>query len=97
MGWHYSKQSCQQFKSFDVFVYLAFLIQPVYTSSQSSQSISLNNLGCPLSIVNVHRASPNVCILSSYLSPPTRLPPIEDSQTLARAIVSLYYLITQPI
>ena len=71
---------------------LAFLIQPVHSSSESSQSISLDDSGNPLSIVNVLRASPNFYNLSGYLSPPRRLPPIAGLQMLARAIVSLYYL-----
>ena len=53
--------------------------------------MSLGDSGKPLSNVNAHRASPNFCNLSGYLSPLTRLPLIAGSQTLARAIVSLYY------
>ena len=75
-----------------VLVRLVFLIQPVYSSGERSQSISLDDSGIPLSIVNVRRASPNFCNLSGYLSPPTRLPPIAGSQLLARAIIGLYYL-----
>ena len=75
-----------------ILICLAFLIQPVYSSSERSQSISLDNLCNPLSIVNVCRGSPNFCNLSGYFSPLTRLPPIAGSQLLVRAIVSLYYL-----
>ena len=75
-----------------VLISLVFLIQPVYSSSERSQSISLDDSGIPLSIVNIDRASPNFCNLSGYLSPPTRLPPIAGSQLFARAIVGLYYL-----
>ena len=60
----------------------AFLIQPVYSSSERSQSIIL---------VNIHRSSPIFCNLSCYLSPPTRLLPIPGSQILARAILSFCY------
>ena len=67
-------------------------IQPVCSSCERSKSISLDDSGIPLSIVNVRRASPNFCNLSGYLLPPTRLPPIARSQLLARAIISLYYL-----
>ena len=74
-----------------VLVHLAILIQPVYSSGEKSQSISIDNSVKPLSIVNVRRASPNFCNLQGYLSPSTRLPSIVGSQTLARAIVSLYY------
>ena len=59
-----------------------------------SQSISLDDSGIQLSIVNVRRVSPNFCNLSGYLSPPTGLPPIAGSQMLARSIVSLYYSYT---
>ena len=70
-----------------VLVRLAFLIQQVYYfSSERSQSISLENSGNPLNIMNVLKASLNVCNLSGYLSPP-----MSGSQRLARAIVSLYY------
>ena len=74
-----------------VLVRLVFLIQPVYSSGEWSQSLSLDDSAIPLSIVNVHRVSPNFCKLSGYLSPPTRLPPIAGSQLLARVIISLYY------
>ena len=75
-----------------VLVCLVFLIQPVYYSGERSQSISLDNPGYPLSIVNVQRMSPNFCNLRGYFSPPTRLPPNVGSKMLARAILSLYYL-----
>ena len=59
------------FNVLTVLVHLAFLIQPVYSSGDSSQSISLDDSGNPLHIVNVRRASPNFCNFSGYLSPPT--------------------------
>ena len=74
-----------------VLVRLVFLIQPVYSSIERSQSISLNDSGNPLNIVNILRGSPNFCNLSGYFSPPTRLPPIARSQTLARSIISVYH------
>ena len=70
---------------------LAFLIQPVYSSGERRQNISLEDSGNPLSIVNGRRASPNLCNLSGNLSPPTRLPLIAWPQMLARAIIILYY------
>ena len=75
-----------------VLVLLAFLIKPVYSSSERSQSIILGNSGKPLSILDICRGSPNFCNLSVYLSPPTSLPTIVGSQTLARVILRLYYL-----
>ena len=63
-----------------------------YIIRLESQSICLDDSRTPLSNVNVRRASPNFCSLSACLSPTTRLPPIAGSQTLAGAIVSLYYL-----
>ena len=70
---------------------LGFLIQPVYSSDERSQSISLDDSGIPLSNVNIHRVSPNCCNLvaiyhhlQGYLS-------IAVTQMHARAIVSLYY------
>ena len=91
MCWHYNKAELSTIKCLMVLVHLVFLIQPVYSSSERSQSISLDDSGIPLSIVNVRRGSPNFCNLRGYLSPPTRLPPIAGSQLLARAIVGLYY------
>ena len=92
MCWHYNKAELPTIlRFFMVLVRLVFLIQPVYSSSERSQGICIDNSGNPLSIVNVHRASPNFSSLCDYLSPPTRLPPIAGSQTLARAIKNLYY------
>ena len=42
--------------------------------------------------LNVMYVVPNFSKLSGYVSSPTRLPPIAGSQTLARVIISLYYL-----
>ena len=75
-----------------VLALLEFLIQPVYSSGDRSQSISLFNSGHPLSILNICRGSPNLCKLSGNLSPPPRLPSTAGSQPLARVIVS--YILT---
>ena len=73
------------FNVLTVLICLAFLIQPVYSSGEMSESIRLDNSGNPLSIVNVRRTSLNFW---KYLSPPS----IAGSQMIPIAIASLYYL-----
>ena len=91
MYWYYYKsKAVNDFNVLMVLVRLAFLIQPVYSGGRNQNNI-LDDSGNPLIIVNVRIAFPNVCNLSDFLSPPKRLPAIAGSQTLARAIVSLYY------
>ena len=56
---------------------IQFIIQ------SKSQSVSLDNLGRPLSSVNVHRLFPNFQLqLGGYFSPPTRVPSIARWQYL---------------
>ena len=63
-----------------------------YIIRLESQSLSLDDLGKPLSSVNISRPSPNFCNWSGYSSLPTRLPPIAGLQTLARGTKSICYL-----
>ena len=59
MCWHYNKAELSNLHVLMVLIRLVFLIQPVFSSGERSQSISLCNSGIPLSIVKVCRASPN--------------------------------------
>ena len=84
---HYNKQRCNNFKYSDVLPPSWFLSQPVHHPVRESEHMSWW-----FRYTIEQCESCKSCNLNSYLSPPTRLPPIAGSQLLARAIVGLFYL-----